>query len=147
MKIVSKFLGEVEINDDQIIHFPNGLPGFETEKQFAVLPLEDQSAFAILQSVGHSHVGFVIAYPFAFYANYTFELAEDDISKLKLDSPDDCVTYVIMTLREPFIDSTLNLKAPIVINIKEKIGKQLILHDSDYPIRFPISTVHGKEEV
>jgi flagellar assembly factor FliW len=145
MKITSKFLGEIEINEEQIIHFPNGIPGFEEEKQFVILPLEEQSPFAILQSVHHSHVGFVVVYPFSFYPDYAFDLAEEDIEKLKLNSPDDCLTYTIMTLKEPFADSTINLKAPIVINVKEKIGKQLILHDSDYPIRFPLSEVRGKE--
>jgi flagellar assembly factor FliW len=146
MKITSKFLGEIEINKEQIIYFPNGLPGFEDEKQFVILPLEEQSPFAILQSIYHSHVGFVIAYPFSFYPDYAFDLADEDIKKLKLRSPDDCVTYTIMTLKEPFAKSTINLKAPIVINTKKKIGKQLILHDSDYPIRFPLSEVFGKEE-
>jgi flagellar assembly factor FliW len=145
MKIASKFFGEIDINEEQIIHFPNGIPGFEDEKQFVILPLEEQSPFAILQSIHHSHVGFVIAYPFSFYPDYAFDLTEEDIEKLKLNSPDECLTYTIMTLKEPFADSTINLKAPIVINAKEKIGKQLILHDSDYPIRFPLSKVCGKE--
>jgi len=145
MKITSKFLGEIEINEEQIIHFPNGLPGFEDEKQFVILPLEEQSPFAILQSINHSHVGFVIAYPFSFYPDYAFDLAHEDIEKLKLDSPNDCATYTIMTLKEPFAKSTINLKAPIVINAKTKIGKQIILHDSDYPIRFPLAEVLRKE--
>lgn len=147
MKIISKFLGEIEINDDQIIAFPNGLPGFETEKQFAILSLEEQSSFAILQSIHHSHVGFVVAYPFAFCPDYAFDLSEEDIEKLKLQSPEDCLTYAIVTLKEPFADSTLNLKAPVVINMKEKIGKQIILHDSNYPIRFPLSASYRKEKV
>jgi flagellar assembly factor FliW len=146
MKITSKFLGEIEINEEQIIHFPNGIPGFEEEKQFVILLLEERSPFAILQSIHHSHVGFVIAYPFSFYPDYAFDLADEDIEKLKLSSPDDCVTYTIMTLKEPFSESTINLKAPIVINVKEKMGKQLILHDSNYPIRFPVSEACGKEE-
>ncbi|HZG59676.1 MAG TPA: flagellar assembly protein FliW [Anoxybacillus sp.] len=146
MKITSKFLGEIEINEEQIIYFPNGLPGFEDERQFVIFSLEEESPFAVLQSIQHSHVGFVIVYPFSFYPNYAFDLAEEDIEKLKLSSPDDCVTYTIMTLKEPFAKSTINLKAPIVINAKEKIGKQLILHDSNYPIRFPLSEVCGKEE-
>jgi flagellar assembly factor FliW len=145
MKITSKFLGKIEINEEQIIHFPNGIPGFEKEKQFVILPLEEQSPFAILQSIHQSHIGFVIAYPFSFYLDYAFDLTEEDIEKLKLNSPDDCLTYAIMTLKEPFVDSTINLKAPIVINAKEKIGKQIIIHDSDYPIRFPLSKASGKE--
>ncbi|EIJ80517.1 hypothetical protein PB1_09157 [Bacillus methanolicus PB1] len=146
MNITSKFLGEVEIKEEQIIHFPNGLPGFEDEKQFVILPLEENSPFAVLQSTENSHVGFVVVYPFAFHPNYAFDLPEEEIAKLEVESPKDCLTFAIMTLKEPFTDSTINLKAPIIVNVKAKCGKQLILHDTDYPIRFPLSESIGKGE-
>lgn len=144
--MVSKFLGEVEVCEDQVIYFPNGIPGFEEEKHFVILPLEESTSFAILQSIHHQHVGFVVAYPFAFYPEYAFDLSEDEAETLKLTSPEDCLVYVIMTLKEPFVESTLNLKAPVVINVRDKIGKQLILHNTDYPIRFSLREVNEGRE-
>lgn len=139
MKIETKFLGQVKIDEKDIIQFSNGLPGFEDLKEFIVLPLEKNSPFAILQSIKQYEIGFVIAFPFSFKQDYAFNLTEEDKEELKIESPEDLVTYAIITLKETFNSSTLNLQAPILINHKLKIAKQLVLQDSlMYPIRFPI---------
>lgn len=139
MKIETKFLGQVTIDEKNIIQFSNGLPGFEDLKEFIVLPLEKDSPFAILQSIKQYEIGFVIAFPFSFKQDYAFNLTEEDKEDLKIESTEDIVTYAIITLKEPFNSSTLNLQAPIIINQKQKIAKQLVLQDSTmYPIRFPI---------
>lgn len=139
MNIETKFLGEVTIEQKEIIQFPNGLPGFEDIKEFVVLPLEEESPFAILQSIKQQEIGFVIAFPFAFKQDYEFDVTEEDKEELKIEVPEDLITYTIVTLKEPFNSSTLNLQAPVLINHKQKIAKQLVLHDAEvYPLRFPI---------
>lgn len=139
MNIETKFLGQVIVEEKEIIHFPNGLPGFEDQKEFVILLLEKDSPFAILQSIKEIEIGFVIAFPFSFKENYAFDLAEEDKEELEITSPEDLITYAIVTLKEPFNSSTLNLQAPILINHRQKVAKQLVLQDSKtYPIRFPI---------
>lgn len=139
MLIKTKFIGQVTIEEKEIINFPNGLPGFETIKKFVVLPLEKNSPFAILQSVVESEIGFVIVLPFAFKSDYAFDLVVEDKEELSIESSDDLLTYAIVTLKEPFNKSTLNLQAPIIINHKQKLAKQLILQDSNVDLlRFPI---------
>lgn len=139
MNIETKFLGEVAIEEKEIIQFPNGLPGFEDIKEFVILPLEKESPFAILQAVKRQEIGFVIAFPFVFKQDYAFDITEEDKEELKIETPEDLLTYTIVTLKEPFNCSTLNLQAPVLINHKQKIGKQLVLHDAEtYPLRFSI---------
>lgn len=139
MNIQTKFLGEVTIEEKEIIHFQNGLPGFENIKEFVILPLEKDSPFAILQSIKKQEIGFVIAFPFLFKQDYAFDLADEDSEELQIESPDDLITYTIVTLKEPFISSTINLQAPVLINHKQKMAKQLVLQDAEtYPLRFPI---------
>lgn len=139
MNIETKFLGEVTIEDKEIILFPNGLPGFEDIKEFVILPLDKESPFAILQSINKQNIGFVIALPFIFKQDYAFDLDEEDREELKLESPNELLTYSIVTLKEPFNSSTINLQAPVLINHKQKIAKQLVLQDAKaYPLRFPI---------
>jgi flagellar assembly factor FliW len=139
MNIETKFLGEVNIDENEIIQFPSGLPGFEEIKEFIILPLEKDSAFAILQSIKQQEIGFVIALPFIFKQDYAFDLAEEDKEELRIKESKDLITYSIVTLKEPFNRSTLNLQAPVVINHKQKIAKQLVLQDANtYPLRFPI---------
>ncbi|MDF2065825.1 flagellar assembly protein FliW [Bacillus sp. Cr_A10] len=139
MNIETKFLGEVTIEDKEIIHFPYGLPGFEDITEFVILPLEKDSPFAILQSIKQQEIGFVIALPFVFKQDYAFDVMEEDKEELKIETPEDLITYSIVTLKEPFNNSTLNLQAPVLINHKQKIAKQLVLQDGNiYPLRFPI---------
>ena len=139
MNIETKFLGQVTIEETEIIHFQNGLPGFEDNKDFVILPLEKDSPFAILQSIKQQEIGFVIALPFVFKKEYAFDLTEEDREELQIKSSEDLITYSIVTLKEPFNSSTLNLQAPLIINHKQKIAKQLVLHDGNtYPLRFPI---------
>ena len=139
MNIKTKFLGVVTIEEKKIIQFPNGLPGFEDIKEFIILPLEKESPFAILQSIKQQEIGFVVAFPFVFKQDYAFDLAEEDKEELQIESPDDLITYTIVTLKEPFNNSTINLQAPVLINHQQKIGKQLVLQDGEiYPLRFPI---------
>lgn len=139
MNIETKFLGQVTIEEKEIIKFPNGIPGFEDNKDFVILPLEKDSPFAILQSIKQQEIGFVIALPFIFKDDYVFDLMEEDKEELKLMSSEDLITYSIVTLKEPFNSSTLNLQAPVIINHKQKIAKQLVLQDSiTNPLRYPI---------
>ncbi|ALC86352.1 flagellar biosynthesis protein FliW [Bacillus sp. FJAT-22090] len=139
MNIETKFLGEVTIEEKEIIQFQNGLPGFEDNKEFVILPLEKDSPFAILQSIIQQEIGFVIALPFVFKQDYAFDLTEEDKEELQIKSLEDLITYSIVTLKEPFNSSTLNLQAPLLINHKEKVAKQLVLQDANaYPLRFPI---------
>ena len=139
MNIETKFLGQVTIEEKEIIKFPNGIPGFEDNKYFVILPLEKDSPFAILQSIKQQEIGFVIALPFIFKDDYVFDLMEEDKEELKLMSSEDLIIYSIVTLKEPFNSSTLNLQAPLLINHKQKVAKQLVLQDAKiYPLRFPI---------
>ncbi|MFJ8064190.1 flagellar assembly protein FliW [Psychrobacillus sp. NPDC096426] len=139
MNIETKFLGKVTIEEKEIIQFPNGLPGFEDIKEFIILPLEQESPLVILQSIKQQEIGFVIALPFLFKQDYAFDLPEEDKEELKIQSPEDLITYAIVTLKEPFNSSTINLQAPILINYKQKIAKQFVLQDANtYPLRFPI---------
>ena len=144
MLINTKFLGEVEIKESEILSFNQGLPGFPEYKQFILLSLDADLPLALLQSTEEATVGFVVAFPFAFKQDYAFDLSEEDKEDLHIEKEEEVLTYSIVTLKETFVDSTINLLAPIVINANKKIGKQIVLQDSKaYPLRFPIKQAVG----
>ena len=139
MKIETKFLGEMNIEENEIIQFPDGILGFENIQKFVILSLEKESPFAILQSIEHVEVSFVIALPFVFKKDYEFDLSDEDKEELKITDPEDLITYSIVSLKEPFNSSTINLQAPVIINHKQKIAKQVVLQDSiTNQLRYPI---------
>lgn len=132
MEILTKYHGEIEVNKDDIWYFPKGIPGFPDEDQFILYPLTNQDVFSILQSVKNSEVAFIVTNPFAFFPKYDFVLDENSIAILELESSDDAIPFVILTLGESLKTSSANLQAPLVLNVKNKRCKQVILHDTSY---------------
>ena len=144
MLIQTKFLGEVEVQEADIYTFEHGLPGFPEYRKFTILPLDADLPIAFLQSIEEAEIGFVIGLPFAFKPDYAFDLSVEDKEGLQIDKPEDVLTYSILTLKETFADSTINLLAPVIINVTKKLGKQIVLHDNElYPLRHPIGALEG----
>jgi len=137
--LATKYLGEIEINTDKIIHFHSGLPGFTDEKQFIIIDLPGNDLIQILQSVTTAELAFIITNPHHFHKDYEFKLDDSTIESLELKEEQDVAIFTIMTLKDPFKNSTINLQAPIVINSRKKLGKQYILNETKYAMRFHIS--------
>jgi flagellar assembly factor FliW len=131
MKLRTKYHGEIEINEKDIYHFKYGIPGFFDEKQFVLLTLED-TPFVILQSVRTPALGFAMIDPFIYFIDYDFELDEHSVEQLQLSSGKEVAVYVILTVADPFENTTANLQAPIVLNYEKKLGKQVILTNTPY---------------
>ena len=144
MLINTKYLGEVEIDASEILYFHQGLLGFQEYKEFVLLPLDADLPLALLQSTEEVSIGFIVALPFAFKQDYAFDLSDEDKYDLQIEKEEDVLTYSIVTLNETFADSTINLLAPVIINVNKKLGKQIVLQDSKaYPLRFPINQAVG----
>ncbi|MDC6268304.1 flagellar assembly protein FliW [Lysinibacillus fusiformis] len=144
MKIATKFLGEVEIIEQDILTFEHGLLGLEEERKFILLPIDADLPLAILQSVERPEIGFVVAYPFAFKQNYSFDISEEDREQLQIEKQENVLPYAIVTMKETFQDSTINLLAPIILNIEKKCGKQIVLQDNKaFPLRYPMQPLEG----
>lgn len=138
MIIKTKYHGETQIQEDQTIVFKNGLPGFTGEKKFVILPLSEDSPFVVLQSMQSEELAFIVASPFVFFKDYGFDLDETTVELLEIESAEDVEVMAILTIEEPFEKSTANLMAPIVVNRRKMLAKQVILHDSSYPTKQPI---------
>lgn len=133
MKLHTKNFGEIEIDEQKIIDFPEGLLGFEEEKQFVIINAEDEeSPFQWLQSVTNPDLAFVIINPFFVYPNYDIIIPKTAQKKLKIKEQKDVSLYSIVVVPENIEKMTANLLGPIIININEKLGKQVILDDNKY---------------
>ncbi|MGE7664289.1 flagellar assembly protein FliW [Ureibacillus composti] len=139
MKIKTAYMGEVEVEQSNIITFEHGIPGFEEEKSFIPLPIEENSIFQILQSTKTEELAFVITSPYAVTTNYTFDLDEATVHSLEIKDEKEVAVFAIVSLKETLADSTVNLKAPIVLNTTNNKAKQVILNIEEYAIRHQIS--------
>lgn len=139
--------GDLKVEEDQVLQFAKGIPGFDGETEF--LLIDHEGPFVYLQSVKDKNLIFLLADPFYFYPSYEFELPEGDKEELVIE--DLVKVYGIVTLKEEVKQSTINLLAPIVINPEKRLGKQVVLHQTAYQTRHSLwvnhsdSTAFGKE--
>lgn len=134
MKIESTRFGTLEITEEEILHFPLGIPGFLNEKEFVLLPHGTDSPFSFLQSVKEPNLSFLLVDPFAFYKDYEFVLDETLAKEMELTKDNPPRVWVIATIKENIRDMTVNLLAPIILNTKKREGRQIILEQSPYSI-------------
>ena len=138
MKIQTKFHGELKIEIEQTWNFPKGLPGFEDEKELALLPIEGNGIFQVLQSTKTSDIAFIVGNPYTLVKNYSFKVDEPTIDLLEINGQEDVFVLGVLSLKEPFESSTINLQAPLIFQTKMKKAKQMILNDNTYSMRHPI---------
>lgn len=132
---------------EEVICFGEGLFGFEDQKRF--LPLcveEDSDAVLCLQSVEDESVSFVIMNPFLFKEDYNPVLSQTDKETLKVEHEEDLSFYVICVVRDIMEDSTVNLKCPIAVNIANRQAKQIILDSDTYQFRHTLRELKKEEK-
>ncbi|MFC7678564.1 flagellar assembly protein FliW [Paenibacillus sp. GCM10028914] len=132
MNVETAQFGPLDVPEDQIYHFSKGIPGFESHSEFAVIHVAE-GPFSYLQSLQDSHISLLMTDPFVFYPNYEFDLPESIVEEMELNS--DLMIRSIVTLNENVEKSTINLLAPLVFNLENKSGRQVILHASEYQSR------------
>jgi flagellar assembly factor FliW len=138
MELKTKYHGVIEVEETDFLHFKQGIPGFLEEKKFTLLAMDYDSPFYIMQSAKTSELGFVVANPFSFFKDYEFDLADHDKEALKISNEAEIGVYTILTVKEPFSETTVNLQAPIIINHSSNLAKQVILNDTTYTTRHKI---------
>lgn len=136
--------GEIEVQEDQITQFHRGIPGFEEETAFAIVPYEN-SPFHMMQSVKEPGLSFLLADPFLFEPQYEFELPQHETAELKIQR--EVSVFCIVTLQDSLIDSSINLLAPIVVNPDNRQGKQIVLHDTVYAPRHKLSELSAAKQL
>lgn len=117
------------------LFFEDGIPGF-SHLQFFQLVQEEESPFFLIQSTEEKEVGFWVVNPFSFFPDYQFTLPEVSRAALRMEDETPVATFSIVTIRGN--QATINLKAPIVLNLANRMGKQVILQEDTYPIRQPL---------
>lgn len=117
------------------ILFEKGIPGFENYRYFNVNIVEGIKRFYHIVSKEDSNIGFISISPFDIKKDYEIDLDDEFIKELDIKDEKDVLVICLITLGKSLKDSTVNLKAPIIINIKNNRGKQLILQDDKYKIK------------
>lgn len=132
MKIETYLFGSVEVNPDSIITFPNGLVGFENSKRFMLAheEINGQLASFTLQSVEDPALAFQIMDPTALGFHYELAMSETENALLQTPAIEDVAVMLVLFKQDedkPAISP--NLRAPLVINTKARVGLQKIMEN------------------
>lgn len=138
MIIATTRFGQVEIKNEDILTFAEGLLGFADLKKFVLLDDPSDEIFAWLQSCDASAIAFPLLEPEIFSDTYNVTMSKSDMEALKVKEQKDAHYFSIITIPEDPTQMTANMKAPIVINMKEKLARQCVLQDNNLAIREPI---------
>ncbi len=138
MKVNTTRFGEIDVPENDLILMPQGVIGFQDLKKYVILDHEKDSPFKWLQSVEDGSIAFVLINPLTFKPDYEVEVTEAEINDLELESEEDAVISVIVTIPSNPKNMTANLKGPLIFNLKNRKGKQIVLQDPRYTTRHNI---------
>ncbi len=144
MNIKTKAFGEVEIAEDKIITFENGIIGFPELKRFTLLHDEDRGAGAgirFLQSVDEAGFAMPVMDPLIANSDYDPEVDDELLAGLGELTDENILVLVTVTIPSDLTQMSVNLQGPIIINVEERKACQLIVEGSAYPVKYPIYEV------
>jgi len=147
MRLDTKHFGVIEIEEEGIIDFPEGLPGFEDVKKYILICKDEGSPFKWLQSVDQPKLAFAVVDPFLIRKDYDIVLDNATLDSLEIENAEDVLVYSIVVVPEDVSKISMNLKAPIVINTKNRKGAQVILDTDEYGVRHYILEELRRQEV
>lgn len=132
------FFKDLVYTKEDIVSFPHGIPGFETNREFVLVQIPDFAPFEWFVCVDGSQLRFAIINPLLFCPDYAPRFSKGQLEELQIQKPEDILLYVIVTIGDNPLKSTANLIGPVIINKTKKIGKQIIIEDDRYTTREPI---------
>jgi len=134
-------LGRIEYRPSDIVHFPQGIPGFIHLKDYVLIKPKEIEPFVWLVSVDAPATSFLMVDPHFFSPDYQPNITKRDLAELSIRTPQSLLMYSIVTLNSTDdTQATANLNGPILINLEKKIGKQLVLLDDRYSTKHRIFT-------
>jgi flagellar assembly factor FliW len=138
-KINTTRFGEIEIEEEKTVHFPDGPLGFPDKKNYFIMEHKPGSPFLWLQSMDSPDLAFVMINPFLVKRDYLKNISKDEEALLKNDRNDEVLIFSLVTIPRGKVEAaTVNLMGPVVIESKSRRAKQVILANSGYSHRHPL---------
>lgn len=137
MKIQTKSLGDIEIDERQVIRFREGLIGFKPFSDYALLDAPQRPYF-YLQSTEMPELAFILVDPFLFRPDYSLDIPDELCEELGIKSPEEALIFALVTAPSDGGAVTANLMGPIVISRTSRNGIQLIQNDPRWQTKHDI---------
>lgn len=138
LNLSTEKFGDLRIKKENIITFEDGIIGFEELTEFVIVNIEECRPFEWLIPVGNPSLAFPVINPVPFFADYNPIQLVDGLTSLDIEDMKNVEAFCIVTLGDKPSNVTINLKGPILINMKNKMGKQFVLDEDYYGLHQPL---------
>ena len=135
MHINTTRFGAIRIEPDDIFLLPQGLIGFEECRRWVLLADAQNPAVGWLQSATHPDVALAVVSPRRFVPNYRVRVSVSELAPLELEAADRAFVLAVVAKHEENL--TINLKAPLILNLDRRLGRQVITSD-DQPLVYTL---------
>lgn len=146
MTVTTSRFGEVSFTEADVFEFPWGLPGFSDLRGFLALSLAEQPNFVWLQSVDNPEIALPAADPWQIFPDYEPRMPAYATEALELASAEDFTVLCIVVVTKDAQEMTMNLMAPLVLNLKTRRARQVMLENSSYSVRTPVPRKQPEEQ-
>ena len=136
MIIKTSRFGQLEVDQARLIAFDEGILGFPSQREYALIQTGQGSGFYWLQAVETEDLAFVVCDPRLFVADYQVPVKLDDLQNIDLTDPEDAQIFVIVNKVGDLL--TGNFQGPLVVNVNNRKARQLVLSDKRYSTRHPL---------
>jgi flagellar assembly factor FliW len=138
MKIETTRFGTIEYtHEDHLIHFRDGMIGLSSLKKYILVESTASPLILWLQSIDDAGIAFPVIEPWFFKRDYKIAMTDADRICLGLAEGDRTKAFVVMTVPSQMEGMTVNMKAPVVINLTRASGAQVVQQDKALEIRTP----------
>jgi flagellar assembly factor FliW len=139
--------GACTYGESEIVRFPWGLPGFAALRRFLVISVDGEEGYIWLQSLDDHSVAIPLCDPWSIFEDYDASLPLYAKQSLEIETADSFCVMCVLVAR-PGAETTINLLAPIVINLETRVGRQVTLENQRYSVRTPVARPgNGAKEV
>jgi flagellar assembly factor FliW len=136
MLISTSRFGTLQVKPEDVFSFPHGLIGFESSRHWVLLSDADNEAVGWLQSVNLPETAVAVISPRRFLPDYQVRVNRGQLAPLELMGVDQA--FVLNILAKNANRLTVNLKAPLIINLNRRVGRQIITLD-EQPVQFELT--------
>jgi flagellar assembly factor FliW len=136
MEVNTSRFGSVRVENDDLIHFPAGILGLEECRDWVLLQDGQNDAVAWLQSAERAKIALPVVSPRRFVPDYHIRVAQAELESLELEDVRTAQVLVIAGRSDHAM--TLDLKAPLVINMDRRLGRQVVTN-GDLPVRYELA--------
>lgn len=147
MLIKTRCFGDIDLEEDKILTFDNGIMGFEGCKRFTILydnEEENTPVISWLQSLDEQDFAIPVINPLVVKPDYNPVIEDELLSSLGELTEENVVILLSITVPSDLKKMTANLKAPFILNADTKKGCQIIVENSDYEIKYSIYDILEK---